>query len=173
MRACLYQVCGWAAFTCSDTAAAKAVAERTYEAAVELFAMLCRMYGLDPMKDGVVISHKEGHARGIASNHGDPEHLWTQLGLGYTMDGFRKAVKTAMGETADPVGMQATEFKALTEAQVVAKVGALFTADQKASGILASVSMAQFILESGYGKSELAQNANNCFGMKKSLFGDT
>ena len=33
--------------------------------------------------------------------------------------------------------------------------------------------MAQFILESGYGKSELAQGANNCFGMKKSLSGNT
>lgn len=54
----------------------------------------------------------------------------------------------------------------------MAKVGPLFTADQKKSGILASVSMAQFILESGYGKSELAQGANNCFGMKKSLSGD-
>jgi hypothetical protein len=69
--------------------------------------------------------------------------------------------------------MQATEFKVLTEAQVIAKVGALFTADQKKNGILASVSLAQFILESGYGKSELAQNANNCFGMKKSLSGNT
>ena len=72
-----------------------------------------------------------------------------------------------------PSGMQAREFANLTEAQVVAKVGALFTADQKKSGILASVSMAQFILESGYGKSELAQGANNCFGMKKSLSGNT
>lgn len=74
---------------------------------------------------------------------------------------------------AIPSGMQAIEFQNLTEAQVVAKVGALFTADQKKSGILASVSMAQFILESGYGKSELAQGANNCFGMKKSLSGNT
>lgn len=72
-----------------------------------------------------------------------------------------------------PSGMQAREFRNLTEAQVVAKVGALFTADQKKSGILASVSMAQFILESGYGKSELALGANNCFGMKKSLSGNT
>lgn len=74
---------------------------------------------------------------------------------------------------AIPSGMQAREFQNLTEAQVIAKVGALFTADQKKSGILASVSMAQFILESGYGKSELAQGANNCFGMKKSLSGNT
>ena len=76
-------------------------------------------------------------------------------------------------EEVIPSGMQAREFRNLTEAQVVAKVGALFTADQKKSGILASVSMAQFILESGYGKSELALGANNCFGMKKSLSGNT
>ena len=35
------------------------------------------------------------------------------------------------------------------------------------------MSLAQFILESGYGKSKLAQNSNNCFGMKKSLSGNT
>lgn len=74
---------------------------------------------------------------------------------------------------AIPSGMQAREFQNLTEGQVIAKVGPLFTADQKKSGILASVSMAQFILESGYGKSELALGANNCFGMKKSLSGNT
>ena len=72
-----------------------------------------------------------------------------------------------------PSGMQAGEFQGLTEEQVLAKVGPLFTADQKKSGILASVSMAQFILESGYGKSELALGANNCFGMKNSLSGNT
>ena len=70
-------------------------------------------------------------------------------------------------------GTQASSLKDLSEADVIKKVGALFTADMKKSGILASVSLAQFILESGYGKSELAQNANNCFGMKKSLSGNT
>ena len=164
---------GGSSFTCSDTATAKACAERTYQAAVELFAMLCKEYGLDPLADGVVISHKEGHSRGIASNHGDPEHLWTQLKMGYTMDTFRKAVKAAMSETTAATGLQAGALKDLSEAEVIAKVGPLFTADQKKTGILASVSLAQFILESGYGKSELAQNANNCFGMKKSLSGNT
>ena len=70
-------------------------------------------------------------------------------------------------------GTQASVLKDLSEADVIKKVGALFTADQKKSGILASVSLAQFILESGYGKSELAQNANNVFGMKCSLSGNT
>ena len=70
-------------------------------------------------------------------------------------------------------GTQAAVFASLSEAEVIKKVGALFTADQKKTGILASVSLAQFILESGYGKSELAQNANNVFGMKCSLSGNT
>lgn len=91
---------GGATFTCSDTATAKAVAKRTYDAAVELFAFLCSEYDLDPLADGVIVSHAEGYKRGIASNHGDPEHLWKQLNTGYTMDGFRKAVKAAMGEDA-------------------------------------------------------------------------
>ncbi len=91
-------------FTCSDKAAARAVAKRTYEAAVELFAMLCTKYSLDPLAGGVIVSHREGHSRGIASNHGDPEHLWNGLGMGYTMDGFRRAVKAAMGGKKEDAG---------------------------------------------------------------------
>ena len=170
--ACIKYTSG-ANFTCSDTAAAKAAAKRTYEAAVGLFAMLCKKFSLNPLADGVIISHREGHSRGVASNHGDPEHLWGQL-QGYTMDEFRKAVKAAMDGSADiPTGTQASVFAGLSEKEIIAKAGALFTADMKQSGILASVSFAQFILESGYGKSELAQNANNVFGMKKSLSGNT
>lgn len=80
--------------TCTDKVKAKAVVQRTYDTSVALFAHLCVKYSLDPMTD--IISHKEGGAKGIASNHSDPEHLWKQLGMGYTMDTFRKAVKTAM-----------------------------------------------------------------------------
>ena len=97
--ACIKYV-GGSTFTCSDMEEAKAVAKRTYEAAVELFAMLCKEYDLDPLADGVIISHAEGYKRGIASNHGDPEHFWKQLDMGYTMDGFRKDVKAAMKEAA-------------------------------------------------------------------------
>ena len=90
--------------TCSDLEAAKTVVKRTYEAAVELFAMLCKKYRLNPLADGVIISHKEGSIRGIASNHSDPEHLWEQLGVGYTMDGFRREVAAAMnGDTPNQV----------------------------------------------------------------------
>lgn len=73
----------------------KATVLRTYASAVELFAMLCKEYGLNPMTQ--ITSHKEGHKLGIASNHGDPDHLWSKYGL--TMDKFRKDVRAAMGAT--------------------------------------------------------------------------
>ncbi len=68
----------------------------TYRAAVELFAQLCTQFGLDPLADGVIIGHAEGHRRGVASNHADPELLWNTYGMGYTMDGFRRDVAAAM-----------------------------------------------------------------------------
>lgn len=68
----------------------------TYRTTVALFAQLCETYGLDPLADGVIIGHAEGHRRGVASNHADPEYLWRQYGMGYTMDGFRAAVAKAM-----------------------------------------------------------------------------
>lgn len=69
--------------------------------------------------------------------------------------------------------LKATVLKDLTVTKIIEKVGSLFTADQKKTGVLASVSLAQFILESDYGRSELAQNANNCFGMKTNLSGNS
>lgn len=105
------QYVGGASFICSDLEKAKTMVKRTYDAAVELFAFLCKEFGLDPLADGVIVSHREGHARGIASNHGDPEHLWNQLSMGYTMDGFRLAVKNAMnGTTAQETPNKATSI---------------------------------------------------------------
>lgn len=68
----------------------------TYRTAVALFARLCGVYGLDPLADGVIIGHAEGHRRGVASNHADPEYLWRQYGMGFTMDGFRRDVAAAL-----------------------------------------------------------------------------
>ena len=85
-----------AKFTCSDKARAKEIVKRTYNSAVELFAHLCKKHDLNPLSDGVILSHSEGYKRGLASNHADPEHLWKGLNLPYTTDGFRQDVKAAM-----------------------------------------------------------------------------
>lgn len=73
----------------------------TYRTVVELFAELCKQYELDPAQDGVIIGHAEGHRRGVASNHADPELLWRTYDMGYTMDGFRRDVAEAMNENDD------------------------------------------------------------------------
>lgn len=90
---------GGASWRDLDPAATEAHVRGTYAAAVELFAQLCTQYALDPLEDGVIISHAEGAARGIASAHADPTHLWRAFGL--TMDGFRAdvAAKMAAGNT--------------------------------------------------------------------------
>ncbi|MBR4868653.1 MAG: N-acetylmuramoyl-L-alanine amidase [Clostridia bacterium] len=62
-----------------------------YKNAVELAAHLCRIYNLTVKN---IISHKEGHQQGIASNHSDPEHWWSHFG--YSMDNFRADVKKAL-----------------------------------------------------------------------------
>ena len=77
-----------------DPTATETFIRKTYANAAALFAELCRQFALDPLADGVIISHKEGHQRGSASNHGDPEHLWSKFGL--TMEGFRAEVAKRM-----------------------------------------------------------------------------
>lgn len=61
----------------------------------------------------------------------------------------------------------------MTEKEFVEMIGPLAAQDMKTSGVLASITAAQACLESGYGSTELAVNANNLFGMKCSLSGNT
>lgn len=170
-------------FTCSDLTTARAVAKRTYEAAVELFAFLCKQYGLNPLGDGVLISHREGHSRGIASNHGDPEHLWNGLGMGYTMNGFRKAVKAAMdGGTVDtgktPIMGKAVAtaeqmrsyIKKVNEkvAQSVLDMIPLYLSEGATEGVRGDIAFAQSCLETGnftFSGSAVTLEQNNFCGM--------
>lgn len=91
---------------------------RSYAAAVELFAFLCLRYDLDPRT--AILSHKEGAATGLASDHGDPEHYWSGLGTGHTMDGFRADVAAAMTE----ISPAAADPEAGTESSDPAEPGA-------------------------------------------------
>ena len=103
-------------FSILDKDKAQAHAKTTYNAAVELFAMLCVQYAIDPVSG--IISHNEGGKAGIASGHIDPEHFWTQLGMSYTMDSFRKAVKAKLdtGDTLYRIQVGAFRNKDYAEA---------------------------------------------------------
>ena len=84
-----------------------------------------------------------------------------------------KADNTATNVTVSSGNVQATAFVNLTQFAFLNIIGPLATADYQRSGVLASVTLAQAINESGWGKTKLAQSGNNIFGMKKSLSGNT
>ena len=163
----------------SDNTEPYAMNSKVYDMLIKLCTDICKRNGKKkllwfadkdkslnyaPKSDEMVITVH----RWFANKSCPGNWLYARLG-----DVASKVTANLSGTTETTKGTQATVFAKLTESEVVAKSGAFFTADQKKSGILASISMAQFILESGYGKSELAQNANNCFGMKTSLSGNT
>lgn len=90
----------------------------TYNTAVELFAYLCDKFKLNPLEDGVIISHKEGNQRGLATNHGDPEHIWKKFGI--TMDKFRYDIKSAMKSVVEePEEPSNEEYKVRVTANVL------------------------------------------------------
>lgn len=85
---------------CEDDLKDAAYFNKVYTEAVELTAMLCKEYNLDPMADGVVICHSEGHKRGIASNHGDVMHWFPKHGK--SMDTFRTDVNALLKAASAP-----------------------------------------------------------------------
>ena len=133
-----------------------------YRYAVELFAYLCQQFVLDPMADGVVISHSEGCRRGVASNHGDVEHLWSKFGL--TMEQFRKDIKAAMeGSTAEDsltaimgkAAATAEQMKSYLQKknpavpQSVLDMVPLYISEGEAEGVRGDIAFAQSCLETG------------------------
>ena len=168
----------------SDTKSPYRMNDAVYETLIKLCTDICRRNGkkkllwfgdknktlnYPPKSDEMVITIH----RWFASKSCPGDWLYSRLG-----DLAKKVTAELSGDdeeddTETDEGLQAKDLTAFSNEEVIAKVGPLFTADQKKTGVLASISLAQFILESGYGKSELAQQANNCFGMKKSLSGNT
>ena len=86
---------------CEDDLMDRTYFEAVYKEAVDLTAHICELFDLDPMDDGVVISHAEGAKLGIASNHSDVGHWWSRYGV--TMDDFRRDVYDAMEEDNAPL----------------------------------------------------------------------
>ena len=168
----------------SDTASPYRMNNAVYETLIKLCTDICRRNGkkkliwfgdknktlnYSPKSDEMVITVH----RWFANKSCPGDWLYSRLG-----DLAKKVTAELSGndeedDTEIDKGLRAKDLAAFSNKEVIAKVGPLFTADQKKTGVLASISLAQFILESGYGKSELAQAANNCFGMKKSLSGNT
>lgn len=91
---------------------------KTYRNSVELYAKLCMFHDKDPLKAGVLISHNEAGKKGIGSTHSDPEHLWDQLKLPYSMDSLRLDVYRKMNEKEDEIDMTKQELEQLIDERV-------------------------------------------------------
>lgn len=90
---------------------------------------------------------------------------------GYSVyDENGKQVYTVSSSNA---GFQVADLNGLTEAERIARVAPLYQECAKTTGMLPSVGIAQFCLESGYGTTDLAVFANNVHGMKCDLSGNT
>lgn len=97
---------------CEDGLTDEVYFREVYRKAVELTAMLCKEYNLDPLADGVIIDHKEGSDRGIASNHGDITHWLKRYGM--TMDDARWDVHRYMTTGMLPGEMEENEMRYYT-----------------------------------------------------------
>ena len=104
---------------CEDGLTDKTYCTQVYNAAVEYAASLCQQFGFDPMGKGVIVSHKEAHALGYGSNHGDPDNWWSKHG--FTMDGFRAAVSAKLKESDTIYRVQVGAFASKTNAEAYAK----------------------------------------------------
>ena len=161
----------------------------TYRYAVELFAYLCQQFGLDPMADGVIISHSEGCKRGIASNHGDVEHLWSKFGL--SMGQFRKDIKAAMKGSLAADSLTAIMGKAAATSeqmksylkkknpsvpQSVLDMIPLYISEGEAEGVRGDMAFAQSCLETGnftFSGSAVTLSQNNFCGLGVTQRGKT
>ena len=74
--------------------------KKLYDLAVEYCASLCKQF--PTIKLSNIVSHKEAHAKGRGSNHGDPENYWQRCGMSYTMAGFRRDVEKALAAQNAP-----------------------------------------------------------------------
>lgn len=86
---------------CEASLTDKAYFNKVWDCAVELFADLCKQYKWNPLEEGVIVSHKEAHKMGYASNHGDPEHWLSKHDK--TMDDFRAAVYAKLNHIPESI----------------------------------------------------------------------
>ncbi len=91
----------------------------------------------------------------------------------YNVDRMAAAIVAGIVGQAAETTADAARLAAMSREEFVEYIGRLAAADMQTSGILASVTTAQSILESGYGKSELALQALNLGGMQAELSGNT
>lgn len=137
--------------------------DETVKAAAELTRNLMEELDIDADH---VIRHYDVNYKWCPAPYcqNNTSHTWTEFKQLITGD----QAKEEPGEL-----LHAYQLNGLSEAEKIERMAPLYQAVQKETGMLSSVGLAQFCLESGFGTTDLAQNADNLHGMKCSLSGNS
>ena len=161
----------------SDKTAPYAINNAVYTSLLSLLVDICQRNNIKELKwradksliGRVDLQNMTAH-RWFANKACPGDYIYNRLGDIASEVNTRLGVKPA--PTAPKQLTIARDFNGLSEHQRAEKLLELVRASDD-SGILWSVTTAQAILESGYVGTDLAKAANNCFGMKCSLSGNT
>lgn len=160
---------------CEDDCKNKEYFEAVYNVAVEYCVYLCKKFNI-PVDN--IVSHKEAHALGYGSNHGDPDNWWRNFGR--TMNDFRAAVKAglAAGDSAEtPTEPAKPEANALYRVQTGAfkqKANAdKLAAELKAAGFDTYIVIANGLYKVQVGAYSVKANADNMAAKLKAAGYDT
>lgn len=157
---------GTEVYVYSTSSAATAYAQRVVDS---IAALGFRNRGVKERQSLYVLRHTKAPAMLIECCFvDDPDDVSL-----YNADRMAAAIVAGITGQAAETTADAAKLATMSQKEFVDWIGQLAAEDMKTSGILASVTAAQSILESGYGKSELALNALNLGGMKAELSGNT
>lgn len=162
----------------SDKTDPYAINNAVWSSLIRLLADICKRNNIKQLRwraDKGLIGHPElqnmtAH-RWFANKACPGDYIYNRMGQ------IASEVNKQLGVNAPATvielgNTQASAFNGLSEPQRAEKMLEMVRKCDN-SGIFYSVTSAQMILESGYVSTDLAVNANNCFGMKCSLSGNT
>ena len=136
------------------------------------FADKAKTMAYKPAADEMVITAHRWYANKACPG----DWLYSRLGdVAMKVNAALGAASSVKPENMPEVRQTSTSAKqvlAIGSEEARAKFMLDLVHDVDHSGILPSVTTAQMILESGYCSTDLAQEANNCFGMKANLSGN-
>lgn len=165
----------------SDTFYPYAITDAAYKSMIKLMTDICKRNGKDKIiwfgdKEKTLAYEPKSNEmvvtvhRWFAAKECPGEYIYSRLPQ------IVREVNALLGtkEEEKPKEIKnATDLNGMSEADKIKAIAPLYQKVQKETGMLASVGIAQFCLESGYGTSDLAQKANNLHGMKCNLSGNS
>lgn len=166
---------------CEDALTDKAYFDKVYTEAAELCAHLCKTYGIKPEKP-FLICHSEGNTLGIASNHGNVMHWFSEFGKSMDTSRADVAKLPSAGNSAPVTPPQTTKTPIMGKSECTAEqlnayakknnpntpeYGVFFIEEGNIEGVRGDIAFCQSCLETGFFKfgGDVSAEQNNFCGL--------